>query len=88
MTAALKGTTGSIGGSLLVAGACTTGTVSVAGAAIGMPVIATASDGTNIPALGVVLSGTVTSVGIVTVSVCAMVSLTPASKTYNVRVIP
>jgi len=84
----LVGTTGSIGGSLLTAGLCSTGTVSITGATPGMPVVVSASDGTNIPVLGADISGTVTSSGTVTVSVCAIVSLTPTSKTYNVRVIP
>jgi hypothetical protein len=87
-TPIMIGTTGNIGGSALLAGACSTGTAAVLGAVPGMPVDVTASDGTNIPALGVALSGTVTSSGTVTVSVCALVALTPASKTYNVRVIP
>lgn len=84
----MSGTTGSIGGSALLAGACSSGTVTVNGAAAGMPVSVSASDGTNIPALGVGLSGTVTSANTVTVSVCAIVALTPTSKTYNVRVFP
>lgn len=84
----MNGTTGSIGGSVLIAGACSTGTVTVNGAAVGMPVLVSASDGTNIPALGVNLSGTVTAANTVSVSVCAIVALTPTAKTYSVRVFP
>ena len=87
-TPIMTGTTGSIGGSALLAGACSSGTVAVTGAVPGMPVSVTSSDGTNIPALGADVSGTVTSSGTVTVNVCAIVALTPASKTYNIRVIP
>jgi hypothetical protein len=83
----LLGTTGSIGGGALLAGGCTTGTVSVAGAQPGMPVVVTASDGTNIPGLGTDISGTVTSTGTVTVTVCALLALTPGAKTYSVRVL-
>jgi hypothetical protein len=83
----LSGTTGSIGGAALLAGACSTGTVSVTGAVPGMLAVAAPSDGTNIPALGVSIAAVVTSSGIVTVSVCALLALTPTAKTYNVRVI-
>jgi len=83
----LDGTTGSIGGGLLTAGGCATGTATVAGAAVGTPVAVSAADGTNIPGLGVAVSAMVTSSNTVTVSVCALVALTPAAKAYNVRVI-
>jgi len=83
----LSGTTSSIGGGALLAGACAAGTVSVTGAVVVSPVIVTASDGTNIPALGVAVSGTVTSAGTVTVDACALVAVTPTAKTYSVRVV-
>lgn len=83
----LAGTTGSIGGGLLLAGACASGTAAVTGADPGDPVAVSASDGTNIPALGANVSGTVTSANTVTVSVCALVSVTPTAKTYTVKVL-
>jgi hypothetical protein len=84
----MSGTTGSIGGSLIVLGGCSSGTATVTGATVGMPAVATPSDGTNIAGLGVVITATVTSSNTVTVNVCALVSLTPASKTYTVRIVP
>jgi hypothetical protein len=84
----MSGTTGSIGGSLLALGSCSSGTATVTGAVVGMPAVATPSDGTNIAGLGVVITATVTSSNTVTVNVCALVSLTPASKTYTVRIVP
>jgi len=84
----MSGTTGSIGGGLLTAGACTSGTVTVTGATVGMPAIATPSDGTNIAGVGTVITATVTSTNTVTVSVCALLSVTPAAKTYSVRIVP
>ena len=83
----LIGTSGSIGGNALLAGACSTGTMTVTGAQVGWPVEISASDGTNIPALGVALSGAVTSANTVTVNVCALLALTPTTKTYNVAVL-
>jgi hypothetical protein len=84
----MGGTTGSIGGGALLVGASASGTVSITGATIGMVCDAQASDGTNMAALGAVVSCTVTSVNTATVNVAAIIALTPASKTYNVRVIP
>lgn len=84
----LKGTTGSIGGSALLLGGCTSGTATVTGASPGMPVEVSPSDGTNIQAVGTVVSGNVTSSNTVTVNVCALLSVTPTAKTYNVRVFP
>ena len=84
----LSGTTGSIGGSALLVNACTSGTVSITGAATGMLVVADPSSDPN--------SGTtqdydwyarVTSAGTVTVYECAIVAGTPAATTFNVRVI-
>lgn len=83
----LTGTTGSIGGGLLLAGACASGIATVTGADPGDPVAVSASDGTNIPALGASISGTVTSANTVTVNVCALLSLTPTAKTYTVKVL-
>jgi hypothetical protein len=84
----MTGTTASIGGGALLAGACASGTATVTGATVGMPTIATPSDGTNIAALGTSITATVTATNTVTVNVCALLALTPTSKTYSVRVLP
>jgi len=84
----MTGTTGAIGGGALLAGACASGTATVTGAAVGMPTIATPSDGTNIAALGTSITATVTATNTVTVNVCALLALTPTSKAYSVRVLP
>jgi hypothetical protein len=80
-------TSGSIGGGLLLVGGTAAGTVTINGAAIGMHCMATASDGTNMVGLGLLPTCTVTSSNTVTVSLIAIISLTPAAKTYNVRVL-
>ena len=82
----LSGVTSSIGGAPLAAGACASGTVSVAGATPGVPVAVSASDG-SLPSGTAMLSAAVTSAGTVTVQVCAVSASTPAAKTYNVRVL-
>lgn len=79
-------TSGSIGGGLLAVGATASGTVTVPSAAIGMHCEATATDGTNMIALGAIPTCTVTSANTVTVNVIAIITLTPSAKTYNVRV--
>ena len=80
----LTGTSGSIGGSALAAGACTSGTASVSGAATSMAVaISPAAD----PGTGFSWMGFVSSSGTVTVRVCAAAAGTPTSTTYNIRVI-
>jgi len=84
----MSGTTGSIGGSLLAAGASASGTATVTGATVGMVCTAQPSDGTNIYALGANIGCTVTATNTVTVNVVAIVTLTPVAKTYNVRVVP
>lgn len=81
---ALTGTTGSIGGSLLIAGGCSTGTATVTGAAVGMATIATPA---TPPGGGAQWQAYVSSANTVTVSVCAILSVTPPSTTYAVRVI-
>lgn len=80
----LAGTTGSIGGGALAAGACTSGTVSITGATTSM--VAVASPNTY-PGDGAVWDAQVTAAGTGTVKVCAIVALTPTASTYNVRVI-
>lgn len=87
-TSYLSGTTASIGGSLLALGGVSSGIATVTGATSGTPCTASASDGTNIAALGVSVECAVTGSNTVTVSIVAFVTLTPPSKTYNVRVFP
>jgi hypothetical protein len=81
VTAHLIGTTGSIGGSALAAGACSSGTSTVTGATTGMAVAL----GTY-PGDGFYAQGYVSAANTVTVKVCAVVSGTPAAQTYSVRV--
>jgi hypothetical protein len=81
----MTGTTGSIGGGALGAGACTSGTVTITGAATTMS--AQASPNTY-PGDGIVWNAQVTSANTVTVKVCAITALTPTASTYNVRVTP
>ncbi|MEX3933259.1 hypothetical protein AB4Y32_15900 [Paraburkholderia phymatum] len=84
-TPPLTGTSGSIGGSALAAGACSSGTVSIAGSTTGMAVaIAPATYLGD----GIFWHGYVSTGGTVTVKVCASASATPTASTYNVRVIP
>jgi len=83
LTPSLTGTTGSIGGSPLLAGVCATGTATVTGAIAGHPVSVSASDGT-LPNALVALAASVTSSNTVSVQVCAIAAVTPAAKTYNV----
>ena len=80
----LTGTTGSIGGSALAAGACATGTVTITGATTSM--VANASPVTY-PGDGNTWESYVSSSGTVTVKVCAIVAGTPTASAYNVRVI-
>lgn len=79
----LSGTTGSIGGSSLAAGACSTGTVSIAGATTSMAVVATPA---TYPGASFYWHGYVSSSNTVTVAICAAAAGTPTSSTYNVRV--
>lgn len=87
-TLPLTGTTASIGGSSLAAGACSTGTATVTGATASMAVsVSPAADpqgGTTTN--GVSVYGYVSATNTVTVRVCALVAFTPTSTTYNVRV--
>jgi len=81
----LRGTTGTITGTLLVVGGCNTGTATVTGATTGMEVSASpVSD----PGTGVVWNAWVSSANTVTVKECALVSLTPNNTAYNVTVNP
>ncbi len=84
LSVTLTGTTGSIGGGVLLAGACASGTATVASSTTAMAVIATpVAD----PGDGATWMGFVSTNGTVTVKVCAIVGLTPTATTYNVRVI-
>jgi hypothetical protein len=82
-TPTFAGTTAGIGGSALVAGSCSSGTATVAGATVGHPVSVSASDG-SLPNGLIILSAAVTSSNTVTVQLCATGSVTPAANTYNV----
>jgi hypothetical protein len=81
----LAGTTGSIGGSALAAGVCASGTVNMAGATTSMAVVATPA---AYPGDGMDWKAYVSSTGVVTVKVCAVIAGTPTAGAYNVRVIP
>jgi hypothetical protein len=83
----LTGTTGSIGGGALLINQSASGTATVTGATTGQPCIATPTDGTDMLSSSVQIGCTVTSSNTVTVRVYALIALTPASKTYNVRVL-
>lgn len=84
LAAPLSGTTGSIGGGALLAGACTSGTATVTGATTAMAIsvtpVAYPGDGTDWKAY-------VSSSNTVTVKVCGLVAVTPSATTYNVRVL-
>jgi hypothetical protein len=71
---ALTATTASIGGSILIAGACTTGTVAVPGATTSMVALV---DPQTYPGDGTIWDGQVTSAGTVTVKICAIIGITP-----------
>jgi hypothetical protein len=79
----LSGTSASLGGSALLAGACTTGTVSITGATTSMVVNVTP---VTYPGAGVEWEGYVSAAGTVTVTVCGIIAVTPTASTYNVRV--
>lgn len=86
--ALLTGTTGSIGGSLLAPGACVAGTATVTGATTSMTSAASPSaDPDSTLSTGIAIYSFVSASNTVTVRVCALVSVTPAATTYNVRVI-
>lgn len=80
----LAGTSPSIGGGALVAGACASNTVTVTGATTGMAVSASP---VTYPGDGNYWLSYVSASNTVTVKVCATVAGTPTASTYNVRVI-
>lgn len=76
---------GTLGGSLLLAGGCQSTDVTVANAAVGM--------GVNInprtdPGSGSIQYAFIKAAGIITIRVCGIIAITPASTTYDVRVFP
>jgi hypothetical protein len=82
-SAVLSGTTGAIGGGLLLPGQCTTGTARVGGATSAM--VATTSPVSD-PGDGFVWQAYIPSPGIASVKVCALSKGTPKPVAYNVRV--
>lgn len=80
----LFATSTSIGGSLLAAGGCSSGTVAMVNATTGMAVVATP---VTYPGDGNYWLGYVSTNGTVTVKVCAAVAGTPGATNYNVRVV-
>jgi hypothetical protein len=80
----LSGTTSSIGGSALLAGACTSGTVAVTGSTTAMGVVATP---VTYPGDGFDWEAFVSAAGTVTVKVCGFIAGTPVASAYNVRVL-
>lgn len=85
----LSGTTSAIGGSALLAGQCAAGTATVTGATGSMTAMASpSSDPDSVLSTGIAIYSFVSSSNTVTVRVCAIVAVTPASVTYNIRVIP
>lgn len=84
LSAVLSGTSGSIGGGALLAGACASGTSTVTGATTSMVALA---DPNTYPGDGAYWDAQVTSANTITTKVCAAVALTPTSSTYNIRVI-
>lgn len=79
-----SGTTGSLGGGALLAGACASTTVAITGSTTAMGVVATPA---TYPGDGNYWYGYVSTNGTVTVKVCAAIAGTPAASTYNVRVL-
>lgn len=79
----LTGTTASLGGSLLAAGGCTSGTVNVTGAAVGMGVLVTPN---TYPGDGTDWKAYVSSANTITVKICGLILITPTATTYYVKV--
>ncbi|NIF71922.1 hypothetical protein F3J16_17265 [Burkholderia sp. Ap-962] len=78
----LKATSGSLGGSPLAAGACTSSSVAMAGAAPGMALLATPD---AYPGAGYDWHAYVSSAGGVTVELCAIAAGSPVASVYHVR---
>lgn len=75
----------SLGGSVLVAGACSSTTTSVPNASAGMGVVATPN---TYPGDGNYWYGYASSFGNITVKVCSVLGGTPTASTYEIRVFP
>lgn len=89
-TLSWTGLTGSVGvgGGVVVAGQCSTGTGTVTGATTSMTVIASpTADPTSGGTMGVSVLAYVSALNTVTVTECSMLAGTLAGATYNVRVI-
>jgi hypothetical protein len=82
----LAGTSTNIGGSALAAGACAVGTATITGATVGMPAVASPTDG-SLPGASFKVDASVTAANTVTVEVCAVSAGTPAAEFYSVRVL-
>jgi hypothetical protein len=80
----LTGTSASLGGSALLAGACSTNATTVTGATVGMAVVATPS---TFPGAGANWEAYVSAANTVTTAICAVVALTPTASVYNLRVL-
>ncbi len=80
----LSATSASIGGSALVAGACSSTATTVTGAAVGNAVVATPN---TYPGAGNIWNAYVSAANTVTTEVCAIVAATPTASTYNIRVL-
>lgn len=81
----LSGSTASITGTSLEAGACDSGTVTIAGATTGNVAVA---DPVTYPGDGNVWGAYISAANTVTVKVCSIAGGTPTSSVYRVRVIP
>ena len=81
----LTGSTGSIGGSLLTALSCTSGTATVTGVTTGMTIAVTP---VTYPGDDFTWQAYVSGTDTVTVKLCSLATLTPTASVYNVRVIP
>ncbi len=81
----LNGTTGSIGGAPLLAGACSSDTAAVSGALNSMNCAATP---VTYPGDAIVWKAYVSAPDVVTVKVCAMVDATPTASIYHVGLTP
>lgn len=80
----LTGTSSSIGGGALLAGACASTTVTVTGARGGDAVFVTPNTD---PGVGTYWQAYISATNIVTVRICGTIAVTPAASTYSVKVI-
>ena len=80
----IVGTTAAIGGAALLAGACASTTTTVTGATAAMTVT---TSPTIYPGDGGVWESYVSAANTIITKVCAIIAMTPASSTYNLRVI-